>query len=160
MLVNVHLHKYQGEQFDVIRVQNKDDAEFIDFLNWKVEKNRTAPEQTGIYIDYGLNFSNDIIERLPYQFEYPVLGEVTEFKFDDRKEAQSFGTLSPYGVCDTVEQVLEHYKSDLENPDRKFCISFNTIVKAEQPESGGWRWNKWGSYIGTHDRQCEYLYDE
>ena len=24
----------------------------------------------------------------------------------------------------------------------------------------GWRWHKWGPYIGTQDPQCEYLADE
>lgn len=66
---------------------------------------------------------------------------------------------SDYGVCDTPEQVLERWPS-LETDPRRFIILFGEIRKDEQPEHGGWRWHKWGEYIGTKDPQCEYLADE
>jgi hypothetical protein len=64
-----------------------------------------------------------------------------------------------YGVCDTVEQVLALYP-ELENSERKFVVTLTEIRRAYQDPSGGWRWHKWGDYIGTHDIQHEYLYDE
>jgi hypothetical protein len=68
------------------------------------------------------------------------------------------GGLDEYGVCDSIEQVLERF--DFEGDERAFAINFVEIRRDEQPESGGWRWHKWGEYIGTKEPQYEYLYDE
>lgn len=67
---------------------------------------------------------------------------------------------SPFGVCDKPEQFLSKYKTNLENDSRNLFIVFEHIDKASQPASGGWRWHKWGPYIGTGKPKCEYLYDE
>jgi len=99
--------------------------------------------QKGIYMSPSFSFGNQIKEK---KNGYP--------EFDDNYE------YSPYGVCDNVEQVLERYKQWLDLPDRKFCISFTKVSKSEQSESGGWRWHKWGEYIGVKNPQMEYLYDE
>jgi hypothetical protein len=34
------------------------------------------------------------------------------------------------------------------------------VIKANQSHEGGWRWHKWGEYIGKYEPQYEYLYDE
>lgn len=64
-----------------------------------------------------------------------------------------------YGVCDTVEQLLKLYP-ELEASPRQFVVTVTPIRRAEEPKYGGWRWHKWGPYIGTKDPQCEYLADE
>lgn len=74
-------------------------------------------------------------------------------------ENYPFG-FSSYGVCDNYSQIIEQYKDKLNDPNKKFCIILSTVRKADQPEYGGWRWHKWGEYIGTKNPQCEYLYDE
>lgn len=80
--------------------------------------------------------------------QYPDLGP----------DEQSFGC---YGVCDSPTQFMAHAIGQwLAASDRKFVVSFTCIRKAEQPEDGGWRWHKWGEYIGEKDPQYEYLYDE
>ena len=63
------------------------------------------------------------------------------------------------GVCDNWEQILEH-TPQLQDPNRKFCITLTPITKADEPQEGGWRWHKWGEYIGTKDPQHEYIRDE
>jgi hypothetical protein len=69
-------------------------------------------------------------------------------------------TTGPYGVCDNFEQVLAA-NPELEDPRRKFVVTLTPVVKASQSPDGGWRWHKWGEYIGTQNRSgCEYLYDE
>lgn len=65
----------------------------------------------------------------------------------------------PYGVADSIEQIKEHYKDLIEN-DKKYCITVSSVKKKDQPKSGGWRWYKWGEYIGTKTSNSEYLYDE
>lgn len=63
------------------------------------------------------------------------------------------------GVCDNEDQILNKW-SHLENSNQRHFITMTPIYKEDQPESGGWRWHKWGEYIGNHPIECEYLYDE
>jgi hypothetical protein len=84
--------------------------------------------------------------------ENPDIGEVN---------AWDSGELDCYGVCDSPEQFLAHEIGRwLDASDRRFVVSFTRVSKASQPDSGGWRWHKWGKYIGVHEPQCEYLYNE
>lgn len=62
------------------------------------------------------------------------------------------------GVCDTPEQAMKHLA--LEDRPEPFFVSFVRIRRADQPLEGGWRWHKWGDYIGTRNPQREYLHDE
>ena len=68
-------------------------------------------------------------------------------------------SVGPYGVCDDAEQLLEACP-ELEAEGREFVITLTPVLKANQGPAGGWRWHKWGDYIGTQKPQCEYLYDE
>lgn len=68
-----------------------------------------------------------------------------------------------YGVCDNYEQILERVEGIneyIEDPDNTYVIILYKVKKSAQPEEGGWRWHKWGSYIGDHEITSEYLYDE
>ena len=62
-----------------------------------------------------------------------------------------------YGVADNIEQIKKLYKKQINNKKEKFIIS---ITKIYQNKEDGWRWHKWGKYIGKLNPQCEYLYDE
>lgn len=64
-----------------------------------------------------------------------------------------------YGVADNIGQVLEYLK-DYESEIGKCIININPIYKKDQPEDDGWRWHKWGPYIGNFKPQHEYIYDE
>ncbi len=98
--------------------------------------------ETGIYVCPHFNFHNEISNK---KEEY--------FTFGDYE-------MGAYGVCDTIEQVKEQYSKWLNDPEKDFCISFTKVEKSEQSSWGGWRWHKWGEYIGVKTPQCEYLYDE
>lgn len=70
-----------------------------------------------------------------------------------------------YGVADNASQVIDYYKSLLDiygdyMNSHKFVILLTPIFRESQPERGGWRWHKWGTYIGDFNPQHEYLYDE
>lgn len=65
-----------------------------------------------------------------------------------------------YGVADNYEQILEHYPFEVNNPKSNYVIILTEVRKDNQPSDGGWRWHKWGEYIGTQNPQYEYLYDE
>lgn len=75
------------------------------------------------------------------------------------KDEQGYDQWGEYGVCDNYEQILAHHP-EVNDPNKKFVITLTPIVKANEPSSGGWRWHKWGEYIGTLNPQHEYLYDE
>lgn len=68
-------------------------------------------------------------------------------------------SLNPYGICDDHQQILVQCP-ELQDPERQFVVTLTEVRKDQQPDWGGWRWHKWGPYIGTHDIQHEYLYDE
>ena len=64
-----------------------------------------------------------------------------------------------YGVCDNADQILVTYPELMES-DRRFTVTLCEVRREAQSETGGWRWHKWGRYIGTFDPQHEYLNDE
>ena len=65
-----------------------------------------------------------------------------------------------FGVCDEYQQILDLEPALVNDPNREFVIKLTPVKKANQSEEGGWRWHKWGEYIGVHEITSEYLYDE
>ena len=82
-------------------------------------------------------------------------------KFCDYPEFNSFKSSygSSYGTCDNVQQILDEYP-ELQDPNRQFMVLLQKVVRAEQPSQGGWRWHKWGPYLGSFEPEHEYIYDE
>ncbi|MDE1407026.1 hypothetical protein [Bacillus licheniformis] len=64
-----------------------------------------------------------------------------------------------FGVCDHFQQVLDLHPVITHSPDR-YVIGVTKVRKKNQPRKYGWRWHKWGEYIGNHTPDHEYLYDE
>ena len=69
-----------------------------------------------------------------------------------------------FGVCDNATQALEYFKKLEENEkilkESPYVLYLMPVLKSDQPSWGGWRWHKWGEYIGIQNHKCEYLYDE
>lgn len=65
-----------------------------------------------------------------------------------------------YGVCDSPEQFMAKFGPALDALPSRYVVSFTVVRKDEQEPFGGWRWHKWGPYIGEKTPACEYLYDE
>jgi hypothetical protein len=108
----------------------------------------------GIYQIGHFNF-NHVLEASGYRLEeYPK--DLVDSGVDDDPFGWGF---SPYGVCDDPQQILDRCPT-LQSPDRDFVISVTPILKENQEKHGGWRWHKWGEYIGVHEITSEYLYDE
>ena len=112
-----------------------------------VERQRIAQ---GVYQTGHFNFDNEIAGKLSMNQCYP-----NHLVMRDTKEY--FGC---YGVCDNWQQITEQCPMLCSSTDRHFAISITSISKADQPASGGWRWHKWGPYIGTQEPTCEYIHDE
>ena len=66
--------------------------------------------------------------------------------------------LSDYGVADSLEQVVTYYNQA--GITKKHVCFVLKIRREDQPAYGGWRWHKWGPYIGNQTPQAEYLFDE
>ena len=67
-----------------------------------------------------------------------------------------------YGVADNIEQILNYHKEEFIDTPEKYILFYTKIYqhKENAGEWGGWRWHKWGPYIGNLNPQCEYLDDE
>jgi hypothetical protein len=70
------------------------------------------------------------------------------------------GFFNAYGVCDSPDQFMTVFGLALTESPRRFCVAFTEICKADQSPHGGWRWHKWGPYIGKQEPMTEYLADE
>lgn len=70
--------------------------------------------------------------------------------------------IEPYGVADNINQIKGLYKKQIECPNTKWVISLTPVFQdlENKGKGGGWRWHKWGKYIGELDPKCEYLDDE
>lgn len=66
------------------------------------------------------------------------------------------------GVCDTPEQFLEDFKQVLEDSDKVLAVTMTQVHKDpdNRGKGGGWRWHKWGPYVGKGEPTQEYLDDE
>ena len=89
-----------------------------------------------------------------------------------------------YGVSDNATQVFNHlqhaletyltkdsthsffirgkrlYKFLTDNPDAVYLIRFHPVFNHHNGKANGWRWHKWGPYLGKHTPKCEYLDEE
>ena len=65
-----------------------------------------------------------------------------------------------YGVCDNYQQIKKEHKDLIEEPNKKYVVIMTTVEREKQPCEGGWRWHKWGAYIGNQNPQHEYIYDD
>lgn len=121
-------------------------------VNPKTNDDSYAKQLVQMFGDYMQNPEPGIL-IVPLNYNHCLIGVKEKYpKFNDRD-------LGPYGVCDSVENFKEVYASLLTDP-RSFCVLFTPMRRSEQSPDGGWRWHKWGSYIGKMDPQCEYLYNE
>lgn len=96
--------------------------------------------ERGLYRSYNWSFDTLLGDQLLEQ--YPELPE------------------GAYGVVDSPEQFMAKLGRFLLKSPRRFVVSFVEIRRDEQSPEGGWRWHKWGDYIGDQKPTREYLYDE
>lgn len=84
-----------------------------------------------------------------------------DFEFAYPKVQMPDGEYIPrYGVCDSVEQFDALYGDTLRAHEHSFIVTFVEVLREDQPSWGGWRYHKWGEYVGTQEPQSEYLYHD
>lgn len=124
--------------------------EEIDFLkNVKDITDFLDPIKTGIYHGY---WSGDLIR------EYCGLN-IEEYNSFLYKDVPNPSFRENFGVADNIEQILKHYPELLQSKD-KFIVLISDVYRKDQPESYGFRYEKFGDYIGTQDIQHEFMYDD
>lgn len=147
MLVNLTPNKKEIERRAKIARENN--FEFI-------------PQHDPQWMQYG-----DGLYQSSFPFNFPQ-EEFLELGGKWDVVAQSLDLFAPdfkkssYGVADSVEQIKSYYAEEIETKERKFFISMTPVYqdKNNKGKGGGWRWHKWGPYIGNLNPKCEYLDDE
>jgi hypothetical protein len=85
-------------------------------------------------------------------FNFPAI-EFGEFKNQcNIPREQSYDLFKPtyhknsYGVADSIEQIKEYFKEEIEDTKRKYFIDCTPVFqeKNNKGNGGGWRWHKWG----------------
>ena len=121
----------------------------------------------GVYrAGFDFNFDHDLkaagytLNEYPFQDAWRKVFAL-EPGTDEHDAAREAALRSPndYGVADSWEQIVERWP-DLITDERRFVIGMTEVRRADEPERDGWRWHKWGEYIGTHAPTAEYLVDE
>lgn len=101
-----------------------------------------------------------VVDRYPCDGYDKVPADSNFVEFITEWMAAHPGLPPSYGVCDTPSQLVNKYPT-LDTDPRPLVASFTPIHKSAQHPHGGWRWHKWGTYIGEQQRVgCEYLADE
>lgn len=112
----------------------------------KIHENIIRLEQ-GVYQTDDFNFSF-LFRDSSMELDYP--------KFRDIYEGNWFNC---YGVCDSPEQLLARMPKEVRESEIEYVISLVKLEKKNE-EPYGWRWHKWGPYIGDQEPTTEYLFDE
>lgn len=83
------------------------------------------------------------------------------FDNDAWKRLSALG-IHDIGVCDSIDQFHARHGAALDADDGEWCVVFTHVPKNPENagQGGGWRWHKWGTYIGEGAPTTEYLDDE
>lgn len=97
-----------------------------------------------------------------YGVQHPQAGvfivEVLNFRLAMEDRSTNCHDSHIYGVCDSIEQLRRHpIWEKIDRDPRPMALVMTPIRKSSYE---GWRWHKWGEYVGEQDPQCEYLEDE
>lgn len=122
--------------------------------------------ETGVYrcgCDFNFGFE-EFVETANLSYEETYQAMVREWSEPTREDLPPIpmDMECQYGVSDNIEQIKEYYKEWLDDPHSKWVITVTPVFqdKSNRGKGGGWRWHKWGGYIGTLSPRCEYLDDE
>jgi hypothetical protein len=99
------------------------------------------------------------LSRGVYEISHFSLGDLIPSALLKEKYPEDFPCAS-YGVCDSPGQFLGKFGGLLLADEKTFVVSMTHVSKKDQSPEGGWRWHKWGPYVGEGKPTCEYLYDE
>lgn len=116
-----------------------------------------TPQNDSIWMQYG-----DGIYQCNFEFNFSHEEFIEEVERWSVFDIGANFIKATRGVADTIDQIKEFYKEEIADPINKYCIHVTPVLQAPENKGkgGGWRWHKWGEYIGTLNPQYEYLDDE
>lgn len=140
-----------------------EDEKWLNFLNKEcpelsemekldyIQSDKKFHEETGIYWESIMGFAETFFEETkdPDKFEFK-----NEFWFDEENKINS------YGLADSINQVKEYFKKQINDPNNKYFITLSKIYQEKDNKYEGLRWHKWGPYIGELTRNSEYFNNE
>ena len=109
-------------------------------------------QETGIYqSSCAFNFPEDEFKETS-----------NKMSWNDRYNLFPDYSKGTYGVADNIDQIKDYYKEEIVDKDKKYFIHLTPVwqERENKGKGGGWRWHKWGEYIGKLNPQHEYLDDE
>lgn len=151
-----------GSMFQPWKLMNSEN-----YSNLILEEDDPNLDTTGIYLE-ALNARHHI-ERL------------TDYKTVNPMSNKYLYTVNTYGVADNATQVIRHLENSLKTyfygndfddefylgkslvkmielyPEYKLVLLMTPHMNTKDCSWGGWRWHKWGEYLGVHEPQHEYL---
>lgn len=151
-----------GSMFQPWKLMNNEN-----YSNLILEEDDPNLDTTGIYLE-ALNARHHI-ERL------------TDYKTVNPMSNKYLYTVNTYGVADNATQVIRHLENSLKTyfygndfddefylgkslvkmielyPEYKLVLLMTPHMNTKDCSWGGWRWHKWGEYIGVHEPRHEYL---
>lgn len=122
--------------------------------------------ETGVYrcgTDFNFGFEEFMeTKNLSYEDRYEAMVREWSEPCDEELPRIPLDMENQYGVSDSIEQIKEYYKEWINSPSTKWVITVTPVFqdKTKRGEGGGWRWHKWGDYIGDLNPKYEYLDDE
>ena len=151
-----------GSMFQPWKLMNSEN--YSDLI---LEEDDPNLDTTGIYLE-ALNARHHI-ERL------------TDYKTVNPMSNKYLYTVNTYGVADNATQVIRHLENSLKTyfygndfddefylgkslvkmielyPEYNLVLLMTPHMNTKDCSWGGWRWHKWGEYLGVHEPQHEYL---
>lgn len=108
------------------------------------------------------DIEEEIVDRYQWKHEFPGIADRL-FK-RPRKADIVYGSgsnisIHAYGMCDNSDQIMHIVGKVLEQDHRKWVVSVHPIFRGHEPEHDGFRFDKWGPYVGTRKLTHDYLYD-
>lgn len=166
MLVNLTPKStYRTEEERYIKYMNRRHRDVISGDKWKVRKFSDIFTPTN-YVGVFLCEYTDEINLITKQHQvynsktyWNTLNSIPRDRIHDYRNYDNNAWY--YGVADNLEQIVDLYnKNEYGWFKGNHVILCRKVTKDPDRPCSGWRWHKWGDYIGTQNPQCEYLNDE
>lgn len=166
MLVNLTPKStYRTEEERCIKYMNRHHRDVISGDKWKVRKFSDIFTPTN-YVGVFLCKYSDEIDLITKQHQVcnsktyqNTLNSIPRDRMRDYINYENNAWY--YGVADSIDQIVDLYNKNEGGWFKgNHVILCRKVTKDPENPCSGWRWHKWGDYIGTRNPQCEYLNDE
>ena len=163
MLVNLTpKNTYLTNEERSIKYLNKYHRDVISGEKWKVRKFSEVcmpTEYTGVFWCTDDNIFSECKQHQVYGSK-TYWETIDSFPRDKMSDYIAYDNNAwYYGVADNLEQIIDLYNNAEWFKGNHVILCWMVEKEPDNPCSG-WRWHKWGDYIGTRNPQCEYLNDE